>query len=86
MQRSYMFTVYVLESLRNGKRYVGFTSKTAEQRLAEHNRGCNKWTKENKPFKVIYREFFDNKKDARQHEKFLKSGQGRKLLKDTIPR
>lgn len=38
-----VFTVYVIESLKNGKRYVGFTSKPVNQRLNEHNRGCNKW-------------------------------------------
>jgi len=81
-----MFIVYVIESLKNGKRYTGFTSKIAEQRLAEHNRGCNKWARENRPFKLVYKEFFDNEKDARHQEKFLKSGQGRKLLKKTIPR
>jgi len=81
-----MFTVYVIESLRNGKRYVGFTSKTAERRLAEHNRGCNKWARENRPFKLVYREFFDNEKDARKKERFLKSGQGRKFLNKKIPR
>jgi predicted GIY-YIG superfamily endonuclease len=81
-----MFTVYVIESLKNGKRYTGFTSKTAELRLSEHNRGCNKWTRENKPFKLVYKEIFDIERDARRQEKFLKSGRGRKLLKDKIPR
>ncbi|MHA1280421.1 MAG: GIY-YIG nuclease family protein [Candidatus Helarchaeota archaeon] len=85
-KRKIMFTVYVIESLRNGKRYVGFTSKTAERRLAEHNRGCNKWARENRPFKLVYREFFDNEKDARKKERFLKSGQGRKFLNKKIPR
>ncbi len=81
-----VFTVYVIESLKNGKRYVGFTSKPVNQRLNEHNRGCNKWARENRPFKLVYQEFFDNEKDARKREVFLKSGQGRKLLNTKIPR
>jgi len=81
-----MFSVYVIESSRNGKRYVGFTSKSAEERLVEHNRGCNKWTRENRPFRLIYKEFFDKEIDARQRERFLKSGQGRKFLSNKIPR
>jgi putative endonuclease len=81
-----MFIVYVIESLKNGKRYMGYTSKTAEQRLDEHNKGCNKWTRENRPFRLIYKEIFDNGKDARQRERFLKSGQGRKFLNNKIPR
>jgi predicted GIY-YIG superfamily endonuclease len=84
--KAVVFTVYVIESLKNGKRYAGFTAKTAEQRLAEHNRGCNKWARKNRPFRLIYKEFFDKEKDARQQERFLKSGQGRKSLKDKIPR
>ncbi len=81
-----MFTVYVIESLKNRKRYVGFTSSSANQRLTEHNRGCNKWARENRPFRLIHEEFFDNEKDARRRERFLKSGQGRKFLNNKIPR
>jgi putative endonuclease len=81
-----MFIVYVIESLKNNKRYTGFTAKTAELRLAEHNRGCNKWARENKPFKLIYSELFDTEKEARRREKFLKSGQGRKYISSKIPR
>ncbi len=75
-----------MESIKNRKRYTGFTAKTAEQRLAEHNRGCNKWARENKPFKLIYSELFDSEKEARLRERFLKSGQGRKYIAARIPR
>jgi predicted GIY-YIG superfamily endonuclease len=81
-----MFTVYVIESLRNGKRYVGFTSKSAHARLIEHNRGCNKWARENRPFRLIYEEHVANKVIARQRERSLKSGQGRAFLRKLIPR
>ena len=80
------FTVYVIKSLRNGKRYVGFSSKSADKRLSEHNRGSNKWARENRPFKLVYKEFFEEKRDARLRERFLKSGQGRKFLDNVIPR
>ncbi len=75
-----MFAVYVLRSLKTSKRYVGFTSKDVDIRLAEHNSGCNKWTRLNKPFEIIHTEEFANKRDAIVRERFLKSGQGRKLL------
>jgi len=81
-----MYTVYVLISLRNGKRYIGSTSKTPEQRLEEHNKGCNKWTRTNGPFKLTYTEEFDNKTESIKREHFLKSGQGRKYLDKIIPR
>ncbi len=80
------FTVYVIESLRNGKRYIGFTCRSADRRLSEHNRGSNKWARENRPFKLVHKEFFEKEKEARLREKFLKSGQGRKFLNNVIPR
>ena len=75
-----MFKVYVLKSLRNSKKYVGFTSKKASVRLKEHNRGTNSWTRQNRPFELIYSEDCNSEKEARGREKFLKSGQGRKYL------
>jgi len=80
-----MFIVYVLKSLKNNKRYIGQTSKDALERLSEHNSGCNKWTKQNRPFKLIYTEEYNNRTDARKRENFLKSGQGRKWLDEIIP-
>jgi len=79
-----MFRIYVLKSLKNGKRYVGYTGKTAEKRLAEHNSGVNIFTRQNKPFVLIYTEEYQTKIEAMKREKFLKSGQGRKFLDNTI--
>jgi putative endonuclease len=81
-----MFYVYVLKSERNKKRYVGYTSKTPEERLKSHNKGDNAWTSQNRPFKLVYSELAESKHDAIIREKFLKSGQGRALLDKIIPR
>ncbi|MBU0707322.1 GIY-YIG nuclease family protein [Patescibacteria group bacterium] len=75
-----MYIVYTIKSLKNHKRYVGYTGKNVQVRLSEHNRGCNKWSRENRPFKLIYHESFSTKSEAIKREKFLKSGQGRKFL------
>lgn len=75
-----MYTVYVLKSNKNGKRYVGYTSKTVEVRLKEHNGGSNKFTSKNGPFVLIYTENYTVKTEAIKREKFLKSGQGRSFL------
>jgi len=80
-----MFTVYVLRSLKNSKRYVGYTSKDVLKRLSEHNAGSNKWTRSNGPFKLVYSEQYASKTEAIVREKFLKSGQGRKFLDSIIP-
>jgi putative endonuclease len=77
-----IYSVYVLLSLRNGKRYVGFTGKTVADRLREHNIGVSDWTRQNGPFELKYCERYANKQCAMRREKFLKSGQGRKWLDD----
>ncbi|MFH1565507.1 MAG: GIY-YIG nuclease family protein [bacterium] len=79
-----MFIVYILRSLKNNKRYIGYTSKDVFKRLQEHNRGCNKWTRENGPFKIIYFEEYKTKTEAIKREHFLKSGQGRNWLDNNI--
>ena len=75
-----MFYIYVLESLRNKKRYVGYTSKDISIRLKEHNTGSNNFTSQNGPFVLFYSEALSDKTSAIKREKFLKSGQGRKFL------
>ena len=77
-----LFTTYVLRSLRNGRYYTGFTSRSVEERLREHNRGFPKgWSSRNGPFELVYRETFDTAADARARERFLKSGRGRQWLR-----
>ncbi len=75
-----MFYVYVLKSLKNGKKYVGYTSKPPLNRLKEHNNGSNKYTKGNRPYELIYEEPFDCEMDAKRREKFFKTGNGRNVL------
>lgn len=79
-----MFTVYVLKSEKNGKRYIGYTGKEANARLREHNTGSNKYTRHNSPFILVYIEQYEEKIDAARREKFLKSGQGRKFLDEKL--
>jgi len=80
-----MFYTYVLKSNKNGKRYIGQTSKDVLRRLKEHNSGSNKWTRSNSPFIVLYSEEYTSKTEAIKREHFLKSGQGRKWLDEKFP-
>ena len=71
-------TVYVLKGTR-GKRYIGITNNLS-RRLWEH---CMKATKGGQllgDFVVLFTEQFPDYKTARERERFLKSGQGRKWL------
>lgn len=76
-----MFYVYFAKSLRNGKIYIGFTSKNPISRVREHNQGSNRWSKQNKPLKLVYYETFICKEDALAREKFYKSGVGKRIKK-----
>ena len=81
-----MYRVYVLKSLKNGKRYVGLTSKSVEERLRQHRSGSTQWTRQNGPFQLVHAESFPDQTAARRREKFLKSGHGREFLNSAIPR
>jgi len=72
--------VYVLRSLKNNKRYVGYTAKAPSEKLAEHTSGATQWTRQNGPFVLLHTEEFGNSTEARKRELFLKSGKGRQLL------
>ena len=77
-----MSFVYILRSRKNNKRYIGYTAKDVLERLAEHNYGFNQWTKQNGPFGLIHVNICCDIKEARELEKFLKSGQGRQCLNE----
>lgn len=71
--------VYFIESQKNFKIYVGSTSKNPEIRVKEHNNGTNEWTKNNRPFKLIYYEEYICQRDAINREKFYKTGFGKNI-------
>lgn len=48
-----MFYTYILESLKNGSQYVGYSSDL-KKRLDEHNHGINISTKSHLPWVIIY--------------------------------
>ena len=66
-----MYYTYVLESLKDHKRYIGSTSDL-ESRLARHNEGAVLSTKVRRPFRVIYFEEFKTLSEARWRERSFK--------------
>ena len=75
-----MYYIYVLQSIKDGKFYTGFTDNL-ERRIKEHNRGDEPSTKPRMPFELVYFEWCINKKDAIAREKYLKTGKGKRFLK-----
>jgi putative endonuclease len=80
-----MYYVYVIESIKFKKRYVGFTGNLLN-RLKEHNNGETKSNKSYRPFNLIYTEEIEDKVQALKREKYLKSCAGRKYLLKIRPR
>ena len=78
-----MYSVYVLRSLKKERRYVGMT-KHLDRRLKEHNEGKNRSTKGFAPFELVYVEELESRIEARDREKYLKSGIGREFLDDIL--
>ena len=74
-----MYTVYVIESV-EGYRYIGQTDNF-DRRLFQHNSGISKWTKRGKDWKCVYAEEFETRLEAREREKYLKTGVGREFLR-----
>jgi len=72
--------VYILRSLKDGKRYIGST-RDLDRRLTEHNSGLIKSTGSRRPLELLYYEVFE-KNTALKRERFFKSGQGREFLKN----
>ena len=74
------YDIYVIESIKNRNLYIGYT-RNISNRLKEHNQGLNFSTKSDIPWKLIYYEACLNADDAKRREKYLKTSQGRRLLK-----
>jgi len=77
------FYVYILYSLKDFGFYIGFTTDL-KNRLTLHSKGKVTATKFRRPLKLIHYEYFVNKQDAKSREEFLKSGYGRKQLKEFL--
>ncbi len=80
-----MFYVYILRSKKDGRWYTGFTGDL-RKRFKEHNDNLSTWTKNRGPFDLIYYEASQNKDDARSREKYLKTGMGKRYLKNRLKR
>ena len=79
-----MIEVYAIISIPSREIYVGM-ALSAEKRLIEHNNRKNRYTKGLKPWKLFHIEYFPDWKQAREREKYLKSGVGKELLKSMVP-
>ncbi len=78
-----MYFVYVIRCYERNYNYIGLTNNL-ERRFGEHNEGKNKTTKPYRPFKMVLMEQYDTRPEAREREKYLKSGIGRDYIKKIL--
>jgi len=76
-----MHHVYVIKSKDHDRYYIGITSDLT-RRINEHNSGKTRSTKGYKPWDLYYFEEYATRQEARQREKYLKSGEGREYIRN----
>ena len=68
----------------NNALYKGYTNNL-EKRFLKHQSGKGaKYTRANKPIKIVYFEEFETKQEATARERHFKSREGRKWLKQKL--
>lgn len=77
-----MYYVYILRNPA-GKYYVGY-SKDVEERLKKHNGGGSVWTKNHRPWDIIYTEEYETRTEALKREKEIKSYKGGNKFRELI--
>ncbi len=83
-----MYQVYLLKSKKNDSLYIGYTSDM-QRRLQEHNKGKVDYTKDLRPWDLVYYEVFASLGDAKLRERNLKYfgkafGQLKRRIKNSL--
>lgn len=78
-----MYFVYALVSKVDRRIYVGI-SEDPSSRLIEHNSGKTQSTKGFVPWELFFTRAFATRIEAREYEKYYKSGSGKEKLKKIL--
>ncbi len=81
--KNIFYYVYVLQSQKDKKFYVGYTHDL-KSRFEQHTKKKVASTKNRGPLKIIYSEACLNKKDAIHREKYLKTYLGKLFLHNRL--
>jgi len=66
-----MFYVYFIKSIKDNRFYVGYTNDL-RRRFEDHNNGKSKYTKNFRPWKLVYYEAYETESLAKNRENKLK--------------
>lgn len=80
-----MLYIYVLQSKTSGRFYTGCT-EDLRKRFGLHNKGKSFHTKKERPWRLIYYEACLDRVDAYAREKYLKTGMGKRYIKNRLKR
>lgn len=78
-----MFYIYVLQSIKDNKLYIGSTSNL-KKRFREHDEGRVKSTSYRRPLELIYYEAYKEEEMARKRERLLKRGKAHMELRKRL--
>lgn len=78
-----MHYTYIIESVKDGLWYTGVTGDL-RKRLSNHLKGQVRSTRHRRPLRLIYYEACLSETDARQRERYLKSGKGKRYLSQRL--
>lgn len=73
------YYVYILHNLVKNFIYIGYT-EYLRQRFTSHNNGENKSTKPYIPLDLIHYEAYNNMKDTKRREFYLKTNRGKTTI------
>lgn len=75
-----MHYVYILQSQKDGSKYIGYSLYDPNKRLTEHNSGMNNYSIKHRPFELAWFCCFQSKSKALNFEKYLKHGSGHAFM------
>jgi len=77
------YIVYILRSEKTGSFYKGMT-QNLNLRILQHNKGLTSGNKSLIPFELVFVQICNTRLEARNLEKYLKSGSGREIIREII--
>ena len=82
-RKLYMYFVYILQSQKHYRYYIG-SCEDVNERLNRHNSGRVFITKSGRPWVVVYKESFQTRSEAVKRERQIKSFKGGNAFKKLI--
>ncbi len=77
------YTVYILQSFKLGRYYIGSSSDVVV-RLTRHNSDGSPATRLGRPWQIVYQEVYETRAQANAREKQIKSYHGGEAFKKLI--